>query len=44
MSGSGSPPSFGEANAELDAEGADFFAILLLGGPEESLLADPPGL
>lgn len=44
VSGSGSLLSFEDANDELVVEGADFFGTLLLGGPDESLLADPPGL
>lgn len=44
VSGSGSLTSFAEANAELEVEGVDFFGTLLLGGPDESLLDDPPGL
>lgn len=42
-SDSGSLASFVEENAELKVDGADFFGTLLLGGLDESLLADPAG-
>lgn len=43
VSDSVSLASFAEVNEELEVDGADFFGTLLLGGPGESLLADPPG-